>query len=563
MRARLGAPRWPEPVSDQHGQPQGLPSSSPVIEQSMAGSMGTVVSRVTGLVKTVTVGAVLGATYLGNTYQAINSLPNLVYYQLLAGSLFASLLVPPLVRQVDEGHRLRTRTLANGFLGSLLLIAGVGSAILIALGPLITHLLSLGVPDAATAAAQRRVGLLLLVMFVPQIALYVIAGTGAAVMNAHGRFGLAAAAPALESLGMIAVLVTAGLVFGTGTGIVDVTGPQLLLLGIGTTSAVGLHAACQWLGARSAGLRLFPRAGWRDPEVRRILQRIVPTLGFTGLAALEVFALMVVANRVAGGLVAFQLALNFFYLPIALVTWPTGRALLPQLARLHHLGDARLFRNELLRAVTVASFLTVPIAVGYVVLSGLLGQVLAFGQLQRGAGPELFAVSLASLAAGVVGETWFTLGTYAFYARQDVRSPLRSMMVRVAVSLTCMAVAWQTQGSTLLVLLGLALSVGSLAGAAHVGWRLRRTLPRTELSLLRPLLQTALASFIMAIPVFLVTLALRGVVSTKPAQVLAMGLAAFVGMAVFFGVQTALGTPVLAWFTGALGRGRLPRGPGT
>jgi putative peptidoglycan lipid II flippase len=562
MATTTATPPGPaRPAGDwQAREPDGRAGSA-VIQHSMAGSVGTVVSRVVGLGKTITVAAILGTTYLGNTYQAINSLPNLVYYQLLAGSLFASLLVPPLVRHVDRGDQRGARALANGFLGGLLGVAVLASVALVALGPLVMHLLSLGVPDPATAAAQRRVGWLLLVMFVPQIALYVVAGTGAAAMNARDRFGLAAAAPALESLGMIGVLVAAGVLYGTGTGILQVSQRQLLLLGLGTTAAVGLHAACQWWGARSAGLTLIPTAGWRDPEVLRTLRRIVPTLGFTGLAAAEVFGVLVVASRIQGGLVAFQLALNFFYLPTALVTWPTGRALLPQLARLHHAGDRNGFRDELLRAVILASFITVPVAVGYAALSGTLGHVLAFGQFAHGDGPRLFALSLASLAAGVVGETWFTLGTYAFYARQDVRSPLRSMAVRVAVSLSCMALAWRAHGDAVLIILGLALSLGSLAGAAHVGWRLRSGLPRGRLSLVRRLAQTLAASAVMLVAVRLTVLALDRLPQTRPAQLLTMASTATVGLAVFLGVQAAWRAPELGWLRSALGRGELPAEP--
>jgi putative peptidoglycan lipid II flippase len=524
----------------------------------MAGSIWTVVSRVVGLGKVIAVGAVLGATYLGNTYQAINSLPNLVYYQLLAGSLFASLLVPPLVHYLDMGNRRRARRLVGGFLGILVLIAAVISVILITIGPIIMRLLTLGVSDRATATAQSRLGWLLLVMFVPQIALYVIAGIGAAVMNAHGRFALAAAAPALESLGIIAVLITAGALFGTGTAITHLPQPELLLLGLGTTSAVALHAACQWWGARSSGLPLSPEMGWRDPEVRRILRRIVPTLGFTGLAASQIFAVMVVANRVPGGLVAFQLALNFFYLPTAVVTWPIARALLPQLSRLHNAGDDRLFHNELRRAVAIASFITIPTALAYITLSSQLAHVLAFGQLGHGHGPRMMALSLAALAPGVVGEAWFTLGTYAFYARHDVRSPVHSMVIRVGVSLSCMVIAWLVGGPALLVLLGVALSLGSLVGAAHINWRLRRQLPRAEQSLLRPVARTAVASSAMVVPAYLVTFALRGLPETKPAQLLAFSSAALIGAAMFLGVQAAWRAPELGWLKDGLIRKRLP-----
>jgi putative peptidoglycan lipid II flippase len=523
----------------------------------MAGSVWTVVSRVTGLGKVVAIGAVLGATYLGNTYQAVNSLPNLIYYQLLAGSLFSSLLVPPLVRHLDLGHREQARRLVSGFLGSLLLLAAVVSVVLIALGPVVMHLLTMGVADQATAAAQRRVGWLLLVMFVPQIGLYLIAGTGAAVMNAHGRFALAAAAPALESLGMIAVLISVGVIFGTGIGIIGVSQQLLLLLGLGTTAAVALHAACQWWGARASGMAMIPSAAWRDPEVRQTLRRIVPALGFTGLAAFQIFATMVVANKVAGGNVAFQLALNLFFLPMAIVTWPMARALLPQLARLHHAGDGRGFHDELLRAVTVALFVTVPVTVAYLGLSGLLSQVLAFGELARGSGPQLTALSLVSLAAGVVGETLFTLGTYAFYARQDVRSPLHSMAVRGAGFLVLIVLAWRTEGSAALIMLGLAYSLGTAIGTLHIGWRLRSQLPRTGFSLLRPLARTVIASLVMIVPAYVTTLAFSGLPSTKVTQFAAMTTAALVGIAVYLGVQVLWRAPELGWLKSALVRKHL------
>ena len=65
----------------------------------------TIVSRVTGLARFAVIGAVLGPTFFGNTYQFTNSLPNLVYYGFLAGSLFSSLLVPALVRHIDAGEQ--------------------------------------------------------------------------------------------------------------------------------------------------------------------------------------------------------------------------------------------------------------------------------------------------------------------------------------------------------------------------------------------------------------------------------------------------------------------------
>ncbi|MDT4910108.1 MAG: putative peptidoglycan lipid flippase, partial [Pseudonocardiales bacterium] len=57
---------------------------------SIAVASWTLVSRVTGVVKIAAIGAVLGPTFFGNAYQFTNSLPNLIYFGLLAGSLFSS-----------------------------------------------------------------------------------------------------------------------------------------------------------------------------------------------------------------------------------------------------------------------------------------------------------------------------------------------------------------------------------------------------------------------------------------------------------------------------------------
>jgi putative peptidoglycan lipid II flippase len=312
-----------------------------------------------------------------------------------------------------------------------------------------------------------------LVILLPQIPFYVTAGTGAAVMNAAGRFALAAGAPALENAGMIATLVMAAVIFGTRTELSQVTAAQASFIAMGTTLSVAIHAAAQWFGASRSGVRLVPSGGWRDREIRRIFRRVVPTLTYTALAASQTLVVLVIANRLAGGLVAFQLALNFFFLPIAVVTWPIARSMLPRLARLSADQERERFWDELCRALRLALFVAIPIGVAYVLLAAPIARAIALENLEATGGDRLVAIALATLALGVIGETWFILGTYAFYAREDVGSPLRSMALRVAVALGCISTALLTRGSSVLLILGLAMSLGSVAGSAHLWRRLK------------------------------------------------------------------------------------------
>ena len=75
---------------------------------TMTVAVWTMISRVTGLARVIVIGAVLGPTYFGNSYQLTNVLPNLVFYGFLAGSLLSSLLVPALVRHIDAGDGAET-----------------------------------------------------------------------------------------------------------------------------------------------------------------------------------------------------------------------------------------------------------------------------------------------------------------------------------------------------------------------------------------------------------------------------------------------------------------------
>ncbi len=470
----------------------------------------TIISRVTGVAKFACIGAVLGPTFFGNTYQFTNSLPNLVYYGFLAGSLFSSLLVPALVRHIDAGDRRASERVAGGFLGmslaALLLIAPVA----IVLGPLVLRFASLTGASPVVGAAQENVGRLLIIMFIPQIFCYGVVGTATAVMNSRQRFALAAGAPAVENLGTIAVLVAVAVLYGTGTQLGRVSNGEMLLLGLGSTGAVAAHAATQWWGARRAGVLLLPRPGWRDSEVRVVVARAMPSLAQAGLVAFQVLTLLVVANRLPGGVVAFQIALNFYYLAIALGATPVALSLLPRLARMHLDGDVTAFRETLVRGLALGFFITVPAAVGYVALATPLARAISFGRMDGTGAVTMVALSLAGLSVAVIGQTAFMIATYASYARKDTRSPLRSMLLQAVVCLALVSTAFLVHGPDVLLVLGLALSAAVALAACHLTARVWRDLggpgrqrrPGTQ-RLAPSVLKFAAGSVIMAVPAWL------------------------------------------------------------
>jgi peptidoglycan biosynthesis protein MviN/MurJ (putative lipid II flippase) len=552
---------WVDPGPPDHSD---LAAPEGAVGDSLSVAVWTIVSRITGVLRGVTIAAVLGATYFANTYQFTNSLPNLVFYGLLAGSLFSSILVPALVPHVDSGDARAAARTAGGLLG--ISMAGMLAVIPVAAAatPWLLRLGSIGATDPAAAQSQARAGAILVLLLLPQVPLYAVVGTATAVMNAHRRFALAAAAPALENLGTIAVLGVVAVLYSRAAQQHQVPLSLLLLLGAGTTGAVLLHASAQWWGARRVGVLLVPRAGWRDPQVRVIIRRALPAVGQAALAALQLGALLVVADRVAGGVVAFQLATNFYFLPIAIGATPVALSLVPRLSRMTEPSQAALFRDTYVRGAAFAFFLVLPAAVAYAVLATPLAGAIAFGRFGAPGGVHLVAASLAGLAPGIAGETLFMVTTYACYARKDTTTPLRGMVIQTIVCAAGIAVALSlhVHGPVLLTALGLGMSVGSIIAALYLAYQLRRALPPGGEHALLPFLVTIACSAAMVVPARETASMVATHWDTAVGHAAAMLAAAAVGAGIYFGLQGSLRAPQLEWVAGALLPGRRRPDPG-
>lgn len=521
---------------------------------SMTVAAWTIVSRITGVIRFVVIGAVLGPTFFGNTYQFTNSLPNLLYFGFLAGSLFSSLLVPALVSHVDSGDRRASERAAGGFLGATLVLLLAIAPMAIVLGPLVLGFGALGGgPHVADVSAEMRIGLVLIVLFIPQLFLYGVVGTATAVMNSHRRFALAAGAPAIENVGTMAVLLAAAAIYGTGPSLGTVPSGEVLLLGLGSTGAVALHAATQWWGARRAGVVLVPRPGWRDPEVRVVIRRAVPSVAQAGLGAIQILALLMIANRLAGGVIAFQIGLNFYYLAIAVGATPVALSLLPRLARMHLEGDTTAFRDTLVRGLALGFLVAIPAAVGYAVLAMPLARAVSFGRMASDDGVTMVAASLAALAVAVIGQTAFSILTYACYAMKDTRTPMLSMVLQATLCLSLASVALLVHGAAVLLVLGLALSLSICAAALHLSARAWRNLSPLGTERLAPSLARFVAgAAIMAGPAWLVAVNTPGWLGRTVGPRVAIAAAVLVGGFVFLALQALWRSPELGWITGGL-----------
>src|SRR5213596_3508177 len=114
-------------------------------------SVATLASRGVGFVKVWVIAAVLGATYLGNTFQASNSVSN-VLFELLAAGALSAVLVPTFVALLDGNQQAEAERLAGGLLGLAIVGLGIVAILGVVFAPALARALTAGNRDASVAA---------------------------------------------------------------------------------------------------------------------------------------------------------------------------------------------------------------------------------------------------------------------------------------------------------------------------------------------------------------------------------------------------------------------------
>ncbi|HEX9775976.1 MAG TPA: lipid II flippase MurJ [Actinomycetota bacterium] len=432
----------------------------------------TALSRATGFARVLVVAAVLGPTFLGNTYQSANTVPNLLFELLAAGALQA-VLIPTLVEVLDTAGRDEVSRVAGSVLGLAATVLGVVAGLGMIASPWIMRGLVSGVADPAVRDAQVRLGTVFLLFFLPQVAFYAAGMVGTAVLNAQERFALPAFAPVVNNVVVIGAYAGFWALRGGAAPSLELRAIEIAVLAGGTTLGVMAFTLVPVVAAVRSGVSLRPRLDLRHAAVRRIGRQGVWAAVYVGSTQVLLAAALVLANRVEGGVVTYHVAYTFFLLPHALISVPIATALFPRLSR--RARDGRGFGATLGAGARATGVLTVVAAVAVVVLARPLAGLALFGRAGAHAG-EVARV-LTGFAPAIVGYGLFVLLTRAFYATGDARTPAIVNALVAAAGSAAMAVGF-ARGA--IPALAWSFSGAQLAGAGALAlllWRSRAGKP--------------------------------------------------------------------------------------
>ncbi len=421
----------------------------------------TLVSRILGFLRDLVIARGFGAGPGTDAFFVAFRLPNLLRRLVAEGAVSAAF-IPVFTEYATKRSRADNLQMLRAVTGLMLLLLGTLTVAGILAAPWILRIMAPGF-FADPAIGNLTVGLTRL-MF-PYLLLVGLAAVAMGILNAHRHFLVPALSPVALNVGIIA-----GALLLSPRLPEPLTGLALGVL-LGGAGQLLVQIPSIW----SRGLLAAPRLALRHPAVRRILKLMAPVIVGQSASHLGTLVNTIIASFLAAG------SVSYLYYADRLIEFPLGvfgvaiaTAVLPTLSEQAARRDPQALRETLSFALRLATFVSVPAAVGLFVLCEPIVRVLyergRFGPVDT-AGT---AAAVAMYAVGVVGLSITRVAVQGFYALGDTRTPVKVSVSAMALNCVVAAALAQTHGH---VGVAFASSASATAHALTLAILLRRRLP--------------------------------------------------------------------------------------
>lgn len=398
---------------------------------------GTIVSRVSGLLRQVVLVAIVGSvqSYAGDAFGLANSLPNNIYALISTGVLTA-VIVPQIVKAATHADGGRAFISKLFTLGTVILLATTAVAMIAA-----PWIVSLYTP-ATTAPDQIALATAFAYWCLPQIFFYGLYALLGEILNARKVFGPYTWAPIVNNVVSLVGFGVFLLIFGgPSTAVAQWTPGMIALLGGVATGGIVLQTVVLIVFWRRAGLRVRPDFQWRGVGLRHIGR----LAGWTFLMVIVGQLAGIVQSRVlfeatgnGPAVLASQNAWLVFMLPYSLIVLSIGTPYFTQLSEHATAGRDDRVRDDIIRSIRILGLFIVAATAALVAAAVPASRIFTNDASEAVAAAPVLLCFLACLLPLAV---LFVIQR-TFYAYNDTRTPFFFTLVQgVLVVLTALAAA--------------------------------------------------------------------------------------------------------------------------
>ncbi len=375
----------------------------------------TLLSRITGVVRDMLIARYFGSTGATDAFYVAFRLPNM-FRRLFAEGAFSQAFVPMLSEVKATQSQDEAQAFINRIFSALAAVLLIVSVLGVLAAPLLVWLLASGLreaPENFNLAVEMTHWMFPYIFFMSMVAMC------AGILNTWRKFAIPAVTPVLLNVSFIAsiLLLTPHLerpIFAMTVAVV-VGGILQLTIQIPALAKIGVLPRF-----------VNPWAAFKDMAVRRVLKLMLPALFGVGVTQLSLIINTNIASHLQTGSVTWlSFADRLMEFPTALLGVALGSVLLPSLSVAFAKKDFEHYNHLLDHGLKLIVLLAVPAAIGL----GLMAEALvAF--LYQGKNFLAFDVSQTSMAVmgyafGLLGLVAIKILAPAFYARQDIRTPVK------------------------------------------------------------------------------------------------------------------------------------------
>ncbi|MES2565033.1 MAG: murein biosynthesis integral membrane protein MurJ [Pseudomonadota bacterium] len=418
----------------------------------------TFISRVLGFARDAIIARIFGAGLMTDAFFVAFKIPNLLR-RLFAEGAFSQAFVPILAEYKNRRGVEETRLLVDHVSGVLALALFVVSAVGVLAAPFIIYVTA---PGFAATPDKFELAIQLLRITFPYILFISLTAFAGAILNTYSRYAVPAFTPVLLNVCFIVFALWAAPYFD----------PPILALGWAVFAGGVLQLAFQI--PFLLRLKLLPRFKPRfsDPGVTRVLRQMGPavfgvSIGQISLVINNIFASFLVTGSVSWLYYADRL-MEF---PTGLLGVALGTILLPSLAKHYASSSTEAYSRLLDWGLRITLMLAVPAAVALALLAiPLVTTLFQYGAFSAS---DAWATrdAVVAYSVGLVGLILVKVLAPGFYARQDIRTPVKIAIVTLLMTQVFNAMLVWPLGHAGLAL---AISLGACLNASLLFVLLRR-----------------------------------------------------------------------------------------
>ena len=376
-------------------------------------SIITVASRILGYVRDQRLTLLLGTTGLADSFVLAYRIPNVLRRLVGEGSMTASF-IPVFTDYMRNRTREETWVFANRLFWTFCVILSSLAVLGVIFSPLFVRLFSM----FGKNQVQLEAIYLNRLMF-PYILFIGMAALAMAILNCFHIFGLPAATPILLNISFIVFSVAA---------VWKHFSSAAAALAVGVLVGGIFQFFLQVPQLVKRGMSFKFGVSFIDPGVRRVARLMVPGFVGIGIAQINLLVDTIFANAKVmpeGSLISLYVADRVTELVLGGYAIAVATAILPMMSHQASAGDHEGMKKTFIFALRIVSFITIPAAVGLVILREPIVQVLFQHGRFVAESTRLTARALLYYSMGLPAFAAVKLIVSAFYSTQDTRTPVR------------------------------------------------------------------------------------------------------------------------------------------